>query len=265
MSAITSYRHQPRSFMALWAIVPAVLVVAWSTLTTGNRAAAQAGDEIEESGAELYATQCVTCHGIEGTGVVGRGPSLLVEGPAAVDFVLRTGRMPLADPGAQASRGPVRYSNDEIEALVAYVGGLGTGPAIPDVDAAAGDVSSGGAIYRLNCAACHVATGAGSVIGSERRAPSLAEADPTDIGEAIVVGPGAMPVFAELTPGQINDVAAYVMALQSEGTTTPRGLGGVGPVAEGLAAWLLGLVPLIAITRWIGLGRTARPEGQDRV
>ena len=67
-----------------------------------------------------------------------------------------------------------------------------------------------------------------------------------------------MPVFADLSPDDVDDVAAYIAALQAEATTTARGLGGVGPVAEGLAAWLLGLLPLVALTRWIGRSRTDR-------
>ena len=42
--------------------------------------------------------------------------------------------------------------------------------------------------------------------------------------------------------------------------------GGAGPVAEGLAAWLLALLPLIALTRWIGTpheGRDAPLEPDD--
>lgn len=210
----------------------------------------------EGLGANLYSTQCVSCHGVNANGVEDLGPSLLEEGPAAVDFVLRTGRMPLANANEQATRKPTRYSEAEILALVDYVGGLGSGPDIPMVDSAMGDVAVGGTLFRLNCAACHVATGSGSVIGSDRRAPSLADSNPTEVGEAIVAGPGAMPVFANLTLKQINDIAAYVEVLNAEGTTTASGLGGVGPVAEGLAAWMLGLIPLIALTRWIGSGRT---------
>lgn len=235
----------------------AVWVVFWSPSV-----AAQA-DGTRPSGADLYARQCVSCHGVSASGVADRGPSLLEEGPAAVDFVLRTGRMPLASQAAQAGRRPTRYTEPEIAALVDYVGNLGSGPDIPAVQPSAGDVAAGGVVFRLNCAACHVATGAGSVVGSDRRAPSLADATAVEIGEAIIVGPGAMPVFADLTPQQIDDIAAYIKVLQEDGTTTASGLGGVGPVAEGLAAWMLGLVPLIAITRWIGRGRTDAEPTHD--
>ena len=210
-------------------------------------------EEVERVDAELlYRTRCAACHARDGSGVEGRGPPLLFEGRAAADFVLRTGRMPLADVDMQPVRKDPAFTEAEIVALVDYVGALGVGVDIPDVDPLRGSVSDGAALYRLNCAACHVASGSGAVIGSGRMAPDLSEATPTQVGEAILVGPGAMPVFGALSNEDIDDISAYVLALQEEGTTDADALGGVGPVAEGLAAWLLGVLPLVALTRWIG-------------
>ena len=216
-----------------------------------------------EAGAQLYATQCAACHGVGGDGIDERGPSLLDEGEAAADFVLRTGRMPLAAPDLQAQRGPVRYTEDEIVALVAYVGSIGSGPDIPAVDLAGADVARGGEIYRLNCAACHVASGAGAPIGGGRQAPNLLDATPTQIAEAIVVGPGSMPVFGSFEDADTADVAAYIGVLAADGVAGPRDFGGAGPAAEGLAAWLLALVPLIAMTRWIGGPKEGRDHPTD--
>lgn len=204
--------------------------------------------------AAVYAIRCSSCHGPAGEGVDDRGPSLIGEGEAAVDFVLRTGRMPLADPDLEARRGPVRLDEAEIVALVDYVGAWGDGPAIPDLDPAAADLVNGGDLYRRNCAACHVASGSGAIIGSGRWAPNLMEATPTQVAEAIVVGPGAMPVFGQFGDDDLNDIAAYVLDLQHQGATDVESLGGIGPVAEGLAAWFLVIVPLIGFTRWIGRG-----------
>ena len=190
----------------------------------------------------------------------GRGPSLADEGRAAVDFVLRTGRMPLAAPDLQPNRGPVRYTEEEIVALVDFAGAFGDGPDIPDVDPAAGDLSSGARLYQLNCAACHVASGAGAAIGGGREAPDLMSSTPTEIGQAILVGPGAMPVFGTFSDADIDSVAAYVGDLQERKTTAATDFGGAGPVAEGLAAWLLALLPLIALTRWIGTPHEGRDE-----
>lgn len=220
---------------------------------------AQPQAQEDSLGEELYVTQCAGCHGLEGEGVEGRGPALTDEGEASVDFVLRTGRMPLRDTDVQAQPGRVQFSEEKIRALVEYAGAFGDGPAIPDVDVAAGDVAEGGELYRLNCAACHVASGAGAVIGEDRRATSLMSATPTEIGEAILIGPGAMPRFDAFTENDINDVAAYITELQERDTAGVDAFGGAGPVAEGLAAWLLALVPIIALTRWIGTPH----EGRD--
>jgi ubiquinol-cytochrome c reductase cytochrome c subunit len=247
------------SVRALLAVPPAAgaATLLWLAGSTSAGPTEQADDSL---GADLYAAQCASCHGTEGQGVTDRGPPLTDEGPASVDFVLRTGRMPLAAPNIQARRGPVRYSEEEIVALVEYAGAFGDGPEIPTVDIAAGDLAEGGELYRINCASCHVASGAGAAIGGGREAPSLMAATPTEVGQAILVGPGAMPSFQSFTEHDINSVAAYIDHLQQAETTAIDEFGGAGPVAEGLAAWLLGLIPLIALTRWIGTPH----EGRDR-
>ncbi len=240
--------------------VPAVAAAAVGLLSfgaVGGSAAPAAQDPVD--GAVLFAGQCASCHATDGTGIEGRGPALTNEGAAAVDFVLRTGRMPMADPDAEATRGPTRYTEEEIVALVEHVAAFGDGPAIPDVDPSRGDLARGARLYQLNCAACHVASGSGAAIGGGRNAPDLMQATATQIGEAIRIGPGAMPVFGAFSDQDVDDVAAYILDLQNEGSTAPDDFGGVGPVAEGLAAWLLALLPIIALTRWIG-----RPhEGRD--
>jgi ubiquinol-cytochrome c reductase cytochrome c subunit len=243
------------------ALAVGALGVGFGLAVAGPSVGAQSADVA--LGANLYETHCSACHGVDGTGVDERGPSLEPEGAASVDFVLRTGRMPLADPTMQAERGPVRFDDDEIEALIAYIDTFADGPEIPDVDPARGDVARGGELYRLNCAACHVASGSGAPIGGNRRAPDLMKSTPTEIGEAILIGPGAMPIFGSFSSEDVDDVAAYIVELQREDTTGPSKFGGAGPVAEGLAAWLLALVPLIALTRWIGSPRSGRDRTLD--
>ena len=53
---------------------------------------------IASRGQELFITSCAACHGPQGAGT-GNGPDLRNAGTALADFMLRTGRMPLADPG----------------------------------------------------------------------------------------------------------------------------------------------------------------------
>jgi len=245
-----------------WAIaVPplaAGAAIGWSLVASASGSAPTAPPTAVD-GAALYAAQCASCHGTDGGGVEGRGPTLKTEGRASVDFVLRTGRMPMADPNMQARRNEVRYSEAQIVALVDHAGAFGNGPDIPDVDPARGDVAAGGQLYRLNCASCHVASGAGAAIGGGREAPEVLQATPTEIGEAILIGPGAMPSFNTFSDADLDDAAAYLDDLERRGPTDAAEFGGAGPVAEGLAAWLLGLIPLIALTRWIG----APHEGRD--
>jgi ubiquinol-cytochrome c reductase cytochrome c subunit len=247
--------------MSVLGALPLLAALAWLGVS-GVPRQAPAGTSAEVLfGAELYATQCASCHGDDAAGVATRGPAIADEGTAAVDFVLRTGRMPMADPEMQARRGPVQFNDDQIVSLVDYVGSLGQGPAIPVVDASAGSVQRGGDLYRLNCAACHVASGAGASIGGGRQAPSVMTATPTQIGEAIAIGPGAMPVFGSFGPNDTDDVAAYIAWLQRADTASVSSFGGAGPVAEGLAAWLLGLLPLIGLARWIGTRHSGRDTG----
>jgi ubiquinol-cytochrome c reductase cytochrome c subunit len=170
--------------------------------------------------------------------------------------------MPLADSYMQPSRGPVRFDDEQIRALVDYVGVLGDGPDIPDINASAGSVADGARLFRLNCAACHVASGAGAAIGTGGIAPSLMASTPTQVGQAVIIGPGAMPVFGAMTGQDLDDLAAYVQRLQDDDTTGPTSLGGVGPVAEGLAAFAIGLGAIVALTRWIGAPSDAGADQQ---
>ena len=236
-------------WMAALPIAIAGSFLAWMLIVDP---AGATGTEPAADGPALYRVHCATCHGVDGTGVTDRGPSLLHEGRASADFALRTGRMPLADSAMQPSRGPVRLSEAQITALVDYLGELGDGPDIPSVDPTSGSLADGARLFRLNCAACHVASGAGAAIGDGGIAPSLMESTPTQVGEAVLIGPGAMPIFGALTDDDLDDVAAYVERLQDDNTTGALSLGCVGPVAEGLAPIAIGLGAIIALTRWIG-------------
>ncbi len=269
MTSPTRSRHVGRSrrFLQPHLLLagPVIAATVMAVMSLGAATSQGSTPPDSELGGQLFATRCAACHGADGTGIEGRGPSLEHEGEASTDFVLRTGRMPLAAPNLQARRGPVQFSEDEIIALVDYVGALGDGPDIPEVDVSRGDVSRGAEVYLLNCAACHVASGAGAAIGGGRSAPNVLRATPTEIGEAIRTGPGSMPVFDSLTTQDVDDVAAYLGDLQRQGTTSARRFGGAGPVAEGLAAFILGLIPLVALTRWIGHPKQGRdhPIGSD--
>jgi ubiquinol-cytochrome c reductase cytochrome c subunit len=211
---------------------------------------AQSTDGVPDPGEDLFGVLCSSCHGTDGGGT-DRGPSLVGVGAASADFVLATGRMPAAGVGVQPPRNPHSIGVDERAALVAFVAGLGGGPAVPEVDVAAGDVVAGGVAFRENCAACHQAAGAGAALEGGRAAPSLAVTAPTQIVEAMVIGPGAMPRFGALSDQDRVDIAAYVGAVTGDPDPGGVGLGRIGPVAEGFLAWAGGAAALIALTGWV--------------
>ena len=158
--------------------------------------------------------------------------------------------MPLTDPDAQPVRKPPAFRPGQIDALVAYVASLGDGPPIPDVDIAAGDLSEGGTLFRFNCAACHSTTGVGGALSYGDDAPSLEEATPQQIGEAMRTGPGQMPVFGPdtLSRRQVNSIARYVTYLQDPDDPGGFSLGRIGPITEGMVALLIGIPLLLFVT-----------------
>jgi ubiquinol-cytochrome c reductase cytochrome c subunit len=227
-----------------------------------------AGDEgLIEAGRELYLTGCSSCHGPEGEGTVAadgseRGPSLLESGEAGAYYYLSTGRMPLADIEDQPTRKEPAYGPEEIDALVAYVGSLGDGPAIPEVDIEDGDLAAGGELFRANCQACHSASGSGGALSSGRAAPGLADATPTQVAAAVRVGPGQMPVFGPetLDDDDLNDLVRYVEYLDDPADPGGLPIGRTGPIPEGFVAWLVGMGALLALVAWIGTRSPARRE-----
>jgi ubiquinol-cytochrome c reductase cytochrome c subunit len=200
----------------------------------------------------LYAGACATCHGPTGAGTR-RGPSLMRVGAADADYELSTGRMPLADPDATPQRHRPAYSPATVRALVRVVAGFGPGPAIPHVRTTGTDVATGGTLYRLNCAACHQSAGGGGAL-VEREAPDLTHATPTQVAEAVRVGPGQMPSFgrAALSDTELADVAAYVQQLRHPNDAGGLPIWHLGPVPEGGIAIVVGLGLAVLATMWIG-------------
>ncbi|MDP8904058.1 MAG: c-type cytochrome [Chloroflexota bacterium] len=213
-----------------------------------------------EQGRQLYLMTCASCHGAAGTGSE-FAPSLLDVGAAGNDFYMRTGRMPPGELGSSSWDREPALTEEQIAAIVAYTSTFGEGPPIPSVVAELGDVQRGWALYVNNCAACHGATGAGGGIGGGVVAPGLGPADPLIVGEAIVVGPGAMPRFA-FAEEDLNAIAAYVEHLRRAAPVGGIPLAG-GPVAEGLIAAVVGLGLLVVVVRWIARRAEFEPVAEE--
>jgi ubiquinol-cytochrome c reductase cytochrome c subunit len=249
-------RRVPRVALVLFALV--TTGVLWSVLAPTSRAnSTDASVNAVAAGHQLFLEGCASCHGLAAQGAL-NAPSLIGVGGAAVDFQVSTGRMPLAEPAAQAPVHRQFYSPVQISELAAYVASLAPGPQVPSqaqIAAVAGaDVGVGGDLFRANCAQCHNASGAGGALVGGAYAPTLRGANARQILEAMETGPENMPVFGpeQLTMAQKQEVAAYIIAIRHTGNQGGDSLGRIGPVSEGAVAWILGLGACVLFTLWIG-------------
>lgn len=211
-------------------------------------------DQIAE-GKKLFLSNCASCHGIRGAGTEAVPVSLIGVGAASADFQLYTGRMPGQASGPQLAKKPVQFTDEQIESMIAYVASLGPGPAIPEAQylEATGDATHGGELFRINCAMCHNAVGAGGALTEGKYAPVLKGVSPKHVYEAMVSGPQNMPVFndSNLTPTDKQDIITYLAYIEANESAGGYALASLGPVAEGLFIWIFGLGGIIAITVWL--------------
>ncbi len=253
-------RHKAaRPLLLLLSLFVVGVVYAAVAPATSSSAEGVADAQLVAKGKNLFAVNCASCHGLNAEGLAQQGaPNLTNVGAAAVDFQVRTGRMPMANPLVQAPRKENTFTEDEIAALAAYVASLGDGPAIPDESqydpssVSAEGVARGGDLFRTNCSACHNFKGAGGALPDGRVAPSLQGVDAVEIWEAMRTGPGQMPVFASgAVPDE--DVQKMIAYLEQVNATPSAGLalGGLGPVAEGFWAWVAGIGSLVLFATWI--------------
>jgi ubiquinol-cytochrome c reductase cytochrome c subunit len=244
----------------------AVVVGASALVLTGIATRPTAGAVVEQvppSPDEVrttYLRDCATCHGSDGSGT-NRGPSLVGVGRASVDYMVSTGRMPIAEPDEKLHRRKPAYAPAMQRAIVDYVAGVagGGGADVPRVELRGADVADGGELFRLHCAACHSWAGEGGAL-LHREAPTLRHSTVTQIAEAVRVGPGGMPAFgtAALDDQQLASVVAYVRSLRHPKDRGGLSLWHLGPLPEGAVAWVIGIGMLVLATQWIG-ERNPRP------
>jgi ubiquinol-cytochrome c reductase cytochrome c subunit len=211
-----------------------------------------------EAGRQLYNTSCITCHGANLEGVTGRGPTIVGTGSADVYFQVSTGRMPAPVQGAWELRKVPKYNEQQILQLGAFVQSKGGGPQVPAADAklrsGSDALGEGGELFRLNCASCHGATAHGAPLSAGKIAPDLYRATDRQLYTAMQVGPENMPVFSnnQITPEQKQAIIGYVQAMKESSDPGGANLGRIGPVAEGLVIWTVGLGVLMVSILWIG-------------
>jgi ubiquinol-cytochrome c reductase cytochrome c subunit len=222
-------RRRQLASAAVIGVALGLLGMLYAALAPSGQASTSA-DPAVQRGEALFNQACASCHGFSAAG--GRQAlSLIGVGAASVDFQMGTGRMPLQHFGPEAPRKRVVYSEWQ-----------------------RADTAYGGALFRTNCAQCHNFAGSGGDLTYGKYAPSLSDATPKQIYEAMITGPENMPVFGDkqITPDQKLAIIKYVRTLKTEVDPGGVGLGRVGPVSETMIGWLAGIGVLVIVTIWIG-------------
>jgi ubiquinol-cytochrome c reductase cytochrome c subunit len=259
VSWITARRRHPAVGYAFVALVLLLIGTAYAVITSGTASASPPGAansaQIAE-GHSIFQATCSSCHGQFAEGETGVAPSLIGVGAAAVDFQVSTGRMPAEQLSAENENKPPKLNPAQTKAVAAYIQFLGGGPPIPtaaQVNPSGANIGLGQQLFVADCAACHNFVGAGGALTYGRFAPALTQSTPTQIYEAMLTGPEAMPVFNDLTitPQEKRDMIRYVTTVRAEPNPGGFSLGRVGPITEGLVAFLGLLLFMVFAALWI--------------
>ena len=197
----------------------------------------------------MFAQHCAVCHGDRGQGVSAlvsiAGPNLQAEhDPGDVLRAVETG------PSHMPTFSRV-LSVDSMRAVSQYVT-----QHVATIPLQGGNIGEGGALYRMYCATCHrtaVRGGALAFVGIN--APELTKKSPAIIAGAIRWGPGPMPAFPPsiLNDQQLASIVQYVSYAQHPANPGGQPLHWIGPVTEGLVAWIF-VFAIGGLTVWIEKG-----------
>ena len=261
MKILTNLRRHAIARPLLLILALLVVGLSYSAVSPQRSSAETEMTQQIEEGKALFDFTCSSCHGLGAEGT-SQGPSLIGVGAASVDFQMGTGRMPAARLEAQLPARQVNYSQEQIEAVAAYVASLGAGPGIPAESAYTLDLSGdekaeaiarGGALFRANCSACHGIVGGGGAMPNGKYAPSLVNTSDVHIYEAVRTGPQQMPSFSkEVMPDEsVAEIIAYLDGAHEQPNYGGLSMGDAGPVSEGFWVFIIGIGGLSIIATWI--------------
>ena len=84
--------------------------------------------------------------------------------------------------------------------------------------------------------------------------PPLEDATPTQVAQAVRIGPWVMPRFSKksISDAELNSIVRYVEWAKHPDDRGGWSLGDIGPVPEGLVAWFIAAAVLVAVCVVIG-------------
>jgi len=192
-------------------------------------------------GAKLYARNCATCHGENGSGGIGV-PLSLPSFQATVSNAYLHNTIRLGRPGRVMP--PSGLSDDEIEAVVSFIRSWSRAPAPVFSDQpVTGNAARGRQLFTAQCASCHGANGEGGrgtgVTYSRPRdqqimAPALnnpgflASASDSIIKKTLMRGREGTPMTSFLKKGlkskDIDDIVSYVRSFEKSSRPKEAGV-----------------------------------------
>ncbi len=222
-------------------------------------------------GAQLFAKNCVVCHGERAEGRVGATlakdfPGIRVD--ALLKEIISNGVQGSVMPAWSISKGGP-MSDAEIDDVVAYIRSLGhqaptvlPGPAPtqiplppPAVKFPTGDATRGATVFAQNCLLCHGEKGEGRIGATlQKDWPGINVDSFLDTTVARGVAGSKMPAWAKSNGGplsdqEIADAVAYVRTLKpgTQPTAVPASVPQGGPLGGTLALVCIGLLILLGV------------------
>ncbi len=227
----------------------ALLVFLGPQLAVGQQQPANSTPNAALDGQATFEQRCSHCHGPVGEGV---SAAITVAGPN-IQAEHDPGRILAAEeigPSHMPKFARV-LSVAQMRAVADYVA-----QHLAVIPLGGGNTTEGGELYRRNCAPCHRTAVRGGVLAyAGVNPPNLVGYSAPLVAGAIRWGPGPMPKFppSMLSDRQLDSIVDYVMAVQHPPDPGGSPLHWYGPVAEGLAAWVI-LAVLIGLSVWIEWG-----------
>ncbi|AQP47471.1 cystathionine beta-lyase [Tessaracoccus aquimaris] len=258
MKFLTKFRRHSVARPALLILALVVIGLGYAGVNPQRSSAETEMTQQIEEGKALFDLTCSSCHGLGAEGT-SQGPTLIGVGAASVDFQMGTGRMPAARAEAQLPARQVNYSQEQIDAVAAFVASLGPGPETPKESEytpeglSEEEIARGGNLFRANCSACHGIVGGGGAMPNGEYAPSLVDTSSKHIYEAMRTGPQQMPTFSkEVMPDEsVREIIGYLDAAHEQPNYGGLTMGEAGPVSEGFWVFVIGIGGLAIVATWI--------------